>query len=138
MKKKTKMFIVVAIISIVFSVGAIFIITTAMFKAQYNSHGISHFLVVTIDNSSSTYIGDLEGHKVYLEGMNIEETVFRSIDAKNVSIKEVLDKELTSIKEWEKYAWSIKKLDDGEILKYDNYEIYITKDVCIIRPITKK
>lgn len=137
MKKKTKIYITIAIISVILSLLAIYVIISTMFKAQYNSHGISHLLVVTIDDSSNTYIGDLEGHKVYLEGMNIKETVFRSIKAKNVSIKEVLDQGLTSIKEWEEYAWSIRKMSDGEILKFDNYEIYVTKDVCIIRPITK-
>lgn len=137
MKKKTKIYITIAIISVILSLLAIYVIISTMFKAQYNSHGISHLLVVTIDDSSSTYIGDLEGHKVYLEGMNIKETVFRSIKAKNVSIKEVLDQGLTSIKEWEEYAWSIRKMSDGEILRFDNYEIYVTKDVCIIRPITK-
>ena len=59
-----------------------------LFKAQYNSNGISHFLVITIDkNQEKTYLGTLERHKVYIEGLNIKETNFRTIDAKNISIQ---------------------------------------------------
>ena len=97
MSKKAKRFIIAAIISVVFSVIAILVLVQTMYKAQYNSNGISHFLVVTIDNSPRQYIGDLEGHKLYLEGLNKDETVFRSKDAKNVSIKTALDNKLVSI-----------------------------------------
>ena len=60
-----------------------------MFSSQYNKNGISHFLVVTIDkDQSKTYIGKLKRLAVYIEGLNIKGTNFRSIDAKNVSIKD--------------------------------------------------
>ena len=134
---KNKGIIITAIISILFSAGMLILIIPWMFKAQYNSKGISHFLVVTIDNSSREYIGTLEGHKVYIEGFDKETTVFRSIDAKNVSIKEALDKKLVSIEEWRKYSFFITNKDDYEVLKYDNYEIVINKKECIIRPLTK-
>ena len=137
MKKKTKMFIAALAISLIFSIGAIYVVITSMFKAQYNSNGISHFLVVTIDGSQMQYIGDLEGHKVYIEGFNIDETVFRSIKAENVSIKYALENELVSIEDWEKHALSIKKISNDKILKFDNYEIYVNKEICIIRPLTK-
>ena len=106
-----------------------------LFKAQYNSNGISHFLVITIDkNQEKTYLGTLERHKVYIEGLNIKETNFRTIDAKNISIQEVIEKKLSSIKEWEKYSRRIKKRKNSEILIFENYEMYITSKEIKIRP----
>lgn len=137
MKRKTKIFLIVSIISLVLTVGSVLVIVPYLFSEQYNSYGISHFLVVTIDNSPKKYIGDLEDHKVYIEKLNEEGTVFRSIDAKNVSIKEALDKKLVSIEDWEKYAFRVVKKANYKILKYDNYEIYIDSEVCVIRPLTK-
>lgn len=138
MKKKSKRLLITLIVSLVFSIAAVYGIVRYMFTAQYNSNGVSHFLVVTIDKEQGKeYLGDLENHKVYIEGFNISETNFRNIKAENVSIKEALEKKLVSIDEWKKYAFSIEKSGKVEILKFDNYEIYIDTEVCIIRPLTK-
>ena len=138
MSIKSKRLVIAIIISIVLSVGAISIIIPAMFSAQYNKKGISHYLVITIDNNvSKTYIGELDNHKVYIEKLNIEETVFRSIKAENVSIKEALEKDLVSIEDWKKYAFKTSKKGDYEVLKYENYEIAINDKECIIRPLSR-
>ena len=138
MSKKVKRFIIAAIISVVLSVGAILVLVPTLFSAQYNKKGISHFLVITMDNSvSKTYLGELEGHKVYIEGLDISGTNFRTVKAENMPIREALDKKLVSIKEWEKYAFKVVKKANYKILKFDNYEIYIDNDECIIRPLTK-
>ena len=129
--------IIIVIVGIILLIlGFIFIIPW-LFSEQYNSHGISHFLVITIDkNQQKEYIGTLDGHKVYIEGLNIKETNFRSIDAKNVSIKEAINKKIVSINDWRKYANRIEKDGNNEIFKYDNYEIFVSSDECIIRPIS--
>ncbi len=107
-----------------------------LFSAQYNENGISHFLVITIDkNQEKEYIGKLENHDVYVEGLQIDETNFRSVDAKNVSIKEAIDNKLVSIDEWRKYAWRVKKDGNIEILRFENYEIVISNSECVIRMI---
>ena len=109
-----------------------------MFSAQYNEKGISHFLVITIDeNQPKEYIGKLEEHNIYVEKLNIGETNFRSVDAKNVSIKDAVENDLVSIEDWKKYSRAIKVDGDTEILRYENYEIAISSEECIIRPITK-
>ena len=55
-----------------------------LFAQQYNSKGISHFLVITLDNEQQKeYVGKLEEHDVYIEGLNIAETNFRTINAEN-------------------------------------------------------
>ena len=106
-----------------------------LFQSQYNEHGISHYLVVTIDKTQQKeYIGELDNHRIYIEHLNIKETNFRNVDARNVSIKEAINNKLVSIDEWKKYAWIIKKDGDAEILRFDNYEIACAYDDCIIRP----
>ena len=109
-----------------------------MFPAQYNPKGISHFLVITIDeNQPKEYIGKLADHNIYVEKLNIKETNFTTVDAKNVSIKDAIENDLVSIEDWKKYSRSTKLDGDTEILRYENYEIAISSEECIIRPITK-
>ena len=109
-----------------------------LFASQYNENGISHFLVVTKDdNQAREFIGKLDGHRIYVERLNLKETNFRNINAENVSIKKAIEEKLVSIKEWKKYAWKIQKDGDAEVLKYDNYEIACAYDDCIIRPLSK-
>ena len=138
MKKKIIILITILIIGIVgvvciFSFGAKW-----LFSGQYNENGISHFLVITIDkNQSREYVGELDGHRIYVENLNLEETNFRTVNAENMSIKEAIEKNLVSIEEWKKYAWKVKKDGDAEILQFENYEIVIVYDDCIIRPLAR-
>ena len=109
-----------------------------LFSSQYNDNGISHFLVVTIDESEPReYVGELDGHRIYVEKFNLNETNFRNVDAENVSIKKVVEEKLVSLREWKRYAWKTLKDGDAEVLKYDNYEIACAYDDCIIRPLSK-
>ena len=109
-----------------------------LFSSQYNNNGISHFLVVTIDETQSRkYVGELNGHKIYVEKFNLDKTNFRNIDAENISIKQAIEEKLVSIAEWKKYAWKIEKNGNAEVLKYDNYEIACTYNDCVIRPLSK-
>lgn len=108
-----------------------------LFAQQYNSKGISHFLVITLDNEQQKeYVGKLEEHDVYIEGLNIAETNFRTINAENLSIKDAIESNLVSIEDWKKYALRITEEESGEILKFENYEILVTSEECIIRPLT--
>lgn len=135
--KKTVLLISLIIIFLVILITMIlWKFSDELLSFQYNSNGISHYLVITIDkNQSKEYLGTLDNHKVYIEHLNIKETNFRTVDAKNMSIKEAIEKKLVSIKEWEKYAWKVKKENDNKILYFENYKIVITKDDCIIKPL---
>lgn len=137
---------IIGIICIILIVGILMVVLTIgitgviawMFTEQYNTKGISHFLVITIDeNQSKQYIGELDNHRIYIEKLNIEGTNFRTINAENMSIKDAIEKELVSIEDWKRYAWKIKNNGDTEILQYENYEIAVLNDECIIRPLTK-
>ncbi len=109
-----------------------------MFDAQYNENGVGHFLVITIDESQpKEYIGELDTHKIFAEKLNMDATYFISLTAENIPIKEAIEDNLVSINDWRKYAWKIEKAGDAEILQYENYEIVITRDECVIRPRTK-
>ena len=104
-----------------------------MHTEQYNSKGVSHFLVVTVDqNKERVKIGRLNEYNVYVEGLS--EYNFRTSDAKNLSVKKAIENNLVSIDEWKKYASSTRKDNDSLILVFDNYEISLTGDECLIRP----
>jgi len=108
-----------------------------LYSGQYNENGVSHFLVITIDkNQPREYIGKLQEHDVYIEGLNIQETNFRTVNAENLSIKDAIEKNKVSIDEWKKYAWNVVEEESGEILKFENYEILVTTNECVIRPLT--
>ena len=138
MKKKNIIIILLTILLIILIIFGSKKIINWLFNAQYNSNGISHFLVVTIDkNQQKELIGQLDNHRIYIENLNIKETNFRSVDAKNVSVKYAIDNKLTSLNEWKKYSYRIKKEGEVELLIFDNYEIACAYDDCIIRPISK-
>ena len=138
MKKKVIVLITILIIGIVGVVCIFSFGTKWLFSEQYNENGISHFLVITIDkNQSREYVGELDGHRIYVENLNLEETNFRTVNAENMSIKEAIEKNWVSIEEWRKYAWKVKKDGDAEILQFENYEIVIAYDDCIIRPLAR-
>lgn len=139
MKKKN--IIIISGILLIMGIVAFLVIPyviTWLFSSQYNNNGVSHFLVITIDeNQPKEYVGELDGHRIYIEKLKLDETNFRNIAAENVSIKKAIEEKLISIEEWKKYAWKIQKDGDAEVLKYDNYEITCTFDNCIIRPLSK-
>ena len=133
---------IILIISIIVLIaGVICFISFGMnwlVSAQYNEKGISHFLVITIDkNQPREYVGEVDGHKVFIENLNLKETNFRTINAEDMPIKEALAKSLVSIEEWRKYASKIQQNEELEILKFENYEIVINHDECIIRPLAQ-
>ena len=83
-------------------------------------------------NSSPTYL--IEVGKFFLFQLNIKETCFRSVDAKNVSVHEAIEKKLITFDELKHYAWRIIKDGDSLVLKYYNYEIVCAYDDCVIKP----
>ena len=130
--KKKKIFIIIAAVVVFLTIAGI-VCAVLMYNAQYNSKGVSHFLVVTIDQSKEReQIGRLDGYNVYVEGL--KKYNFRTFNAENLSVKEAIEKNLVSIDEWKKYAFSTKKDNDSLILVFENYEISLTGDECLIRP----
>ena len=91
MAKKTTVIIIIAVIIAAVLPAAIPGLAGWMFRAQYKAHGVSHFLVITIDEEQPReYVGELDGRHIYAEKLNLDETNFRNVDAENVPIKEAL------------------------------------------------
>ena len=136
--KKNKWIIFIPIALLALGIIITNVIIPWLFSSQYNSNGVSHYLVVTIDKEQEKeFVGKLDGYFVYVEGLKIDEVNFRNVSAENVPIREAIMKNLVSVDEWKKYAWTRKKEGDSEILRFDNYEIVIAYDDCIIRPISR-
>ena len=109
-----------------------------LYDSQYNKNGVSHFLVITIDeNQPREYVGELENHRIYVEKLKMDDLYFTTVDAKNISLGEAVAKGLVSIDDWRKNAWKTVRNGETEILRYENYEIAISDGNCIIRPMTK-
>ena len=128
--KKLLIIIIAAVVVVIFAVIGILYYS---YTSQYNSKGVSHFLVVTVDQSKERVkIGRLDDYNVFVEGLS--EYNFRTNNAKNLSVKKAIEKNLVSVDEWKKYASSTRKDNDSLILVFDNYEISLTGDECLIRP----
>lgn len=133
--KQNKLVVLLPIAVLVLGIIITNVIIPWLFSSQYNSNGVSYYLVVTLDKTQEReFVGTLDGYYVYIEGFKIEETNFRNVNAENVSIKEAIEKKLVSIEDWKKSASRIKKDGNVEILKFDNYEIAISNGDCFIRP----
>ena len=50
---------------------------------------------------------------------------------------EAFEGNLVSIDEWRKYAREAKTEGNEEILQFENYEIAVTEEECIIRPLRR-
>ena len=73
---------------------------------------------------------------MFIEGLNIQETNFRTVNAENLSIKDAIEQN-KFIDEWKKWiSWNVVEEESGEILKFENYEILVTINECVIRPLT--
>ena len=97
---KGKFVLIIGIIVLVITFATVGIVYW-LFTEQYNSNGVSHFLVITIDkNKEREHIGRLDGY----------------------------------VEEWKKYAFSTRKSNASLILVFENYEIVLTGDECLIRP----
>lgn len=107
-----------------------------LFSSQYNLlNGLSYYMNITIDeNKEREKIGNLDGYTIYTERLNIEDCYFRTISSKVVPLKEVIERKLISVKDLENKANAITKNGDIKILIFENYEIVLEYDSCIIRP----
>lgn len=136
-KKKNKLKIISIILCVVLLISIFGVIVYA-YNKQYSLKGISNILSIYIDEDrEKEYAGKLDGYDIYVENLRVEELNYRTFNAKFIMLKDALDKKLTSINDWRRGAWYIFKENDTEILRYESYEIAISKKECIIRPISK-
>ena len=135
-QKRYKLIILPIVLYAILVIGILGIIIYA-YNTQYNLRGISNILSVYIDkNREKEYVGKLNGYKIYVENLRVEELNYRTYNEKSISLKDAINNKLVSIKDWRRGAWYIFKDNDTEILRYESYEIAITKNECIIRPVS--
>ena len=135
--KKQRDFVIISVATFLFIsfFGFLFWIYTE----QYNLKGVSHFLLIATDeNISKQYVGELNNHKVYVEGLDVNESNFRTYDAEALSLKDAIEKKLVSLNEWRRYALKTYETEDEEVLIYQSHEIIITSDECIIKPLIQE
>lgn len=110
---------------------------TAAFR-QYNQNGVSNYLNIVIDpEAEKKKAGTLEERTVWIEGLDTEFTFYKTADGKRLAVDEVLKDGLVSIEDWRKAALKTVSENGTEILKFENYEIAVSADECIIRPLSK-
>lgn len=139
MKKQRNIFKFISICIISISILICFFgLILHVYSKQYNFKGISNILFVYIDEDrEKEYVGNLDGYEIYVENLRVEELNYRTFNAKYIMFKDALDKKMTSIEDWRKGAWYIFNENNTEILRYESYEIAISNNECIIRPISK-
>ena len=137
-QKRYKWLIIIPVCLYVIILLGIFGVVFYAFNTQYNFKGISNILSVYIDEDrEKEYVGQLDGYEIYVENLRVEELNYRTFNANSISLNEAIEKKLTSIKDWRRGAWYIFKDKDTEILRYESYEIAISNNECIIRPVSK-
>ena len=130
--KKSSILVIAVLLMVSLVFGACGIV-----KKQYNSKGLSNIMTVSMDETQEkVYIGTLDGCRVFAERLMIDQLHFATIKGENVSLTEAIEKGLTSVSDWKNGAWKIRKEGDAEILRYENYEIAIAYDDCVIRPLS--
>lgn len=111
---------------------------SGIFSPQYNKNGVSNYLNITIDkDQEKTFVAKLDGHDVYIEGLKINETYFKTVDNQRLSVRQVIEEGKVSLEGWRSAAWKTDKEDGIEILGYENYEIAVSDTEVIIRPRTR-
>lgn len=135
MKKKH---IIILSISVVLLIVVCALGVVKMFDMQYNLQtGVSSYINICIDQSRPREeIGKLGDYTVFAEGLDVEKCYVITISAKTIPLKEAISDGLVSVDDWKRKAWRTKKDSDAQILIYENYEIVLAYDTCIIRPIT--
>ena len=120
-KQKRNKWIIIPIVLYTFLVIGIFGVIIYAYNLQYNIRGISNILSVYIDEDrEKEYVGKLNGYEIYVENLRIEELNYLTFNDKRVSLKDAIDNELVSIKDWRRGAWYIFNNNGTEILRYES------------------
>ena len=136
-KQRRYKWIILPIILYAILVISILGIIIYAYNTQYNLRGISNILSVYIDKDrEKEYVGKLNGYKIYVENLRVEELNYRTFNENTISLKDAINNKLVSINDWRRGAWYIFKNKDTEILRYESYEIAINNNECIIRPVS--
>ncbi len=126
------------ILTVLLSLQCLLASCSGIFSPQYNENGVSNYLNITIDkDQEKTFIASLDGHDVYIEGLEIEGTYFKTVDNQRLSVRQVIEEGKVSLEGWRSAAWKTRKEDGIEALLFENYEIDVSDTEAVIRPLSR-
>lgn len=137
-ERKIKRFNIITIS--VIAIAFIFLMTgmIKLFDKQYNlKTGMSNYICVTYDaNQEKEWIGESDGYQVYLEGLSAEECYIISIGADRVSLTEAVGDGWVTVEDLIRKPWKIYQSDNSTVYVFENYEIILADNTCIIRQLS--
>ncbi len=107
-----------------------------LFRTQYNEKGIGKYLCIEIDQNGWKEIGQEEG--VDIMTYNLKMPYFICSNAKQINLDEALRQGEIQIEDLCKYASEYQAVDldreKGTSYLYENYQVVMGKEKCIIAP----
>ena len=130
MKKK-----LIIIISIVTLVAIMATVVAALFYSQYNTKGISHFMIVGDDlGRGKELIGNVGNDSVYVEGFASEDLYFLTVNSNKILVKDALSQNMVKPNDWVRHAYSATTKNNIRVLTFDDYEIAVKGHEYLVRP----
>lgn len=127
--------IITAVVIMLFLIGGII----KLFDLQYNlKTGISNYVGVTYDASRKMeWVGKSEHYQVYVDGLKLEDCYLIKMDASTMTLTEAVQEGWVTVDDLIRKAWNVYQNDNGTVYAFENYEIVVEGDTCIIRPLGK-
>lgn len=127
--------IIISVVIMLFLIGGII----KLFDLQYNlKTGISNYVGVTYDASREMeWVGKSEHYQVYVDGLKLEDCYLIKMDASTMTLTEAVQEGWITVDDLTRKAWNVYQNDNGTVYAFENYEIVVEGDTCIIRPLSK-
>lgn len=127
---KRKKFIIIGIIAVVL-VSAMYF----LFDAQYNVRtGVSSIMNITLDEEQEKMeIGNLDGYRIFAEGLNVKECYFITISDARISMTDAVNEGKVSVKDMIRKAFWEEEMDDKTVYYYENYLIEVTEKEVVFK-----
>ncbi len=119
---------------------AVIIFLLRLFDLQYNLvTGISSSMNIKLDEQQEKIkLGKVKKYTIYVEGINPDESYFMTIFSNKMSLKQAVKKKKLSIRDMER-KYNSRREDKGKtILEFEDYEVVLDKNNCLIRPLSKE
>ncbi len=140
MKKHKRKFInfIVILVVLGFALGLFTMkIGIYAFNQQYHHSGISKYLNITISDTGKYKVGELEGYDIYLE--DLSEAYFVTLSADRLELKDAIEQGKINMEDLYDGSKHMQEIlangQEGIIYYFENYQIELLKDECVISPI---
>ena len=69
--------------------------------------------------------------------MKLEDCYLIKMDASTMTLTEAVQEGWITVDDLTRKAWNVYQNDNGTVYAFENYEIVVEGDTCIIRPLSK-